>query len=309
MVYTSLLKLSVGLKGWGVRLLNNSKFLMFMTHALVRIAREELRYWRDFDIPDLFRELGVQYHPTLMLGQHPVVRLLDPKVQTAHFTEHASPEEQARNESALDVMVRGTVRYSRTFVVEIGGEFGCGLFAGEDMAEGMFIGEYAGVLTWKGFTPVMLRGGLFRGESSSPYDMDYMMPDFDATLDRGSDFTALLMPGHIPEPSRLMIDAHLAGGETRFINHLGENEKFYRQDGSVIDGPNVEVVQGCHQGYFRKWLFAKQPIKRGDELRLYYSDGFQRNRNPVSKLFSVCKDGLVELYKVNNAPELVTLEP
>ena len=279
-----------------------------MVDDMFKIVKKEFRYWDTLDKYDLFEDLGVHYHHMLTLGPHPVVKLLDPKTQIAHFDKHASDEERAKNEAALDVMVRGKVRYPRTFVIEIGGGFGYGLFAGEDIAEGTFIGEYSGLLSWKGFQPVVLAGGLFRGESQSPYDMDYLMKGYDAPLNQDSDIVAIRLGlRFVPEPNRLRIDASLVGGDTRFVNHLGPGEKFYRTDGSIIDGPNVEIVQGCHQGYFRKWLFAGQDIQRGEELRMDYLDSYWQREDPVSRLFFACKDGLYELYKVDSVSDVSKL--
>jgi len=277
-----------------------------MVDDLHRVVKKEFRYWGALDKHDLFRQLGVHYYHALMLGNHPVVKLLDPDSQTAHFEERASTEERTKNESALDVMVRGKVRYPSTFVVEIGDEFGYGLFAGDDIHQGTFIAEYSGLLAWKGFQPVHLAEGLFRGESQGPYDMDYLMKGYDAPVNRNSRVEVLLgLLSHIPEPSRLRIDASKVGGDTRFINHLGSCESFYGLDGSVTDGPNVEVVQGRHQGYFRKWLFARHDIQRGEELRMDYGDSFWQRNAQVSRLFFASKDGLFELRKAETVADVI----
>lgn len=128
---------------------------MFMAADLQRIVTKEVRYWGAFDTHSLFDQLGVQYTHALILSDHPVVQLLDPDSQTAHFEKHTALEEKAKNESALGVMVRGKVRYPCTFIIEIGDEFEYGLFAGDHIPKGTFIGEYSGVLTWKGNQPVL----------------------------------------------------------------------------------------------------------------------------------------------------------
>ncbi len=277
-----------------------------MVDSKPKIVKKEFRCWDILERYELFERLGVHYTHMLMLGPHPVVKLLDPDSQVKYFQEHATPEETAMNESALEVMVRGKARYPENFIIGIGDEFGYGLFAGEDISKGTFIGEYSGLLSWKGILPIFLSDGWIRGESPTHYDMAYLMKGYKAPVNEDPDVNIILkLLTHVPEPNRLRIDASKVGGDTRFINHLSTGEKFYRPDGSVIDGPNVEIVQGCHQGYFRKWVFAGQDIQMGEELRMDYKDCYWLKEDPASKLFFASREGLYELCRVDDDPEVV----
>ncbi|MCG8452566.1 MAG: SET domain-containing protein-lysine N-methyltransferase [Spirochaetales bacterium] len=117
----------------------------------------------------------------------------------------------------------------------LGNELGRGLFAGEEIKAGAFLGEYTGLVR-----PVSPELPLPQGGYTSDYSWGF--PQY-----------GLFSP-------HLEIDAREAGGPLRFANHSFS--------------PSAQVEHLAVEGLWRVIFVAAEPIPKGWEITVNYGDAY-----------------------------------
>lgn len=130
-------------------------------------------------------------------------------------------------------------------------EFGFGCFAAEDIPAGTFIGEYTGEVCYDKKNP------------SDEYQLAYVPKDHNSLMFFVHSYWQL--PRF--EQSLSVIDAHLKGNETRFINYTPKTLDVVADDGSKRKAMNVFGEYGFVDGLWHFVLRSIRDIEAGEEIR------------------------------------------